>query len=399
MALCIMDNPTKIMIRINSIFQFVSVFFLLIISSLINAAPHATPAAPQLAAKGYVLQDFHSGQVVAELNGDQRMEPASLTKMMSAYVVDHELRAGNIHLEDKVTISNKAWRMPGSRMFIEVNTQVSVEDLLKGIIIQSGNDATVAIAEHVAGSEETFASLMNQHAARLGMTSSHFVNSTGLPDEEHYTTPRDLAKLARALIRDYPEGYKMYSEKKFVYNNITQYNRNKLLWHDETVDGIKTGHTESAGYCLVASALREDMRLISVVLGTDSERAREQESKKLLNYGFRFFRTHRLYEANAVLSDAKVWKGQQDKLNLGLKEDLYVTVPRGTYKNIKPSISYASFIEAPVIKYAALGTVNISLNDGIIASRELVALDEVAEAGWWKRLIDSLVLFFKGLFA
>lgn len=394
-----MDNQTKIMIRINSIFQFVSVFFLLISSGLASAAPQATPAAPQLAAKGYVLQDFNSGQIIAELNGDQRMEPASLTKMMTTYVVDHELRAGNIHLEDKVTISNKAWRMPGSRMFVEVNTQVSVEDLLKGIIIQSGNDATVAIAEHVAGSEETFASLMNQHAARLGMTGSHFVNSTGLPDENHYTTSRDLAKLARALIRDYPEHYQWYSEKKFVYNNITQYNRNKLLWHDESVDGIKTGHTESAGFCLVASALREDMRLISVVLGTDSERAREQESKKLLNYGFRFYRTHRLYEAGAVLSDAKVWKGLQDKLTLGLKEDLYVTVPRGAYKNIKPTISYASFIEAPVVKYAALGTVNINLNDEVIASRELVALHEVEEAGWWKRLIDSLILFFKGLFA
>lgn len=394
-----MDNQTNLMIRIQAIFQFITVLFFLLSSTLLSAAPQATPAAPQLAAKGYVLQDFHSGQIIAELNSDQQMEPASLTKIMTTYVVAHELHSGNISLADKVTISNKAWRMPGSRMFVEVNSQVSIEDLLKGIIIQSGNDATVAIAEHIAGSEETFASLMNQYAVQLGMLDSHFVNSTGLPDKEHFTTPRDLAKLARALIRDFPEHYKWYSEKKFTYNNITQYNRNKLLWRDKTVDGVKTGHTESAGYCLVASSLRDEMRLLSVVLGTDSERAREQESKKLLNYGFRFYRTHRLYEAGATLSDAKIWKGQQDTLALGLKEDLYVTVPRGTYKQLKPSSSYVSLIEAPVIKHAALGTVDISLNDKIIASRELVALHEVQEGSWWKRLVDSLILFFKGLLA
>lgn len=387
------------MIRLQTIFQVVTVFFLILSSSLSSAAPQAIPAAPKLAANGYVLQDFNSGQIIAELNGDQQMEPASLTKMMTTYVVAHELRSGNITLADKVTISKKAWRMPGSRMFVEVNSQVSVEDLLKGIIIQSGNDATVAIAEHVAGSEETFASLMNQHAVQLNMLDSHFVNSTGLPDKEHFTTPRDLAKLARALIRDFPEHYKWYSEKKFTYNNITQYNRNKLLWRDKTVDGVKTGHTESAGYCLVASSLRDDMRLLSVVLGTKSERAREQESKKLLNYGFRFYRTHRLYEAGVTLSNAEIWKGQQDTLSLGLKDDLYITVPRGTYKKLKPSISYASLIEAPVIKHAALGSVDISLNDEVIANRKLIALHEVKEGGWWKRLIDSLVLFFKSLFA
>lgn len=386
------------MIRLQTISQFISVFFLILSSILASAAPQAIPAAPKLAAKGYVLQDFNSGQIISELNGDQQMEPASLTKMMATYVVAHELRSGNITLADKVTISKKAWRMPGSRMFVEVNKQVSVEDLLKGIIIQSGNDATVAIAEYVAGSEETFASLMNQYAVRLNMLDSHFVNATGLPDKEHFTTPRDLAKLARALIRDFPEHYKWYSEKKFTYNNITQYNRNKLLWRDKTVDGVKTGHTESAGYCLVASSLRDDMRLLSVVLGTKSERAREQESKKLLNYGFRFYRTHRLYEASVTLSDTEVWKGQQDTLSLGLKDDLYITVPRGTYKQLKPSISFASFIEAPVIKHAALGTVDISLNGDVIASRKLIALHEVQEGGWWKRLIDSLVLFFKGLF-
>jgi D-alanyl-D-alanine carboxypeptidase (penicillin-binding protein 5/6) len=394
-----MDNQTNPMIRLQPIFQLVTAFFFILGSALVSAVPQAIPAAPQLAAKGYVLQDFHSGQIIAELNGNQQMEPASLTKMLTTYVVAQELRTGNISLADKVTISDKAWRMPGSRMFVEVNSQVSIEDLLKGIIIQSGNDATVAIAEHIAGNEETFASLMNQYAVQLGMLDSHFVNSTGLPHKDHFTTPRDLAKLARAVIRDFPEHYKWYSEKKFTYNNITQYNRNKLLWSDDSVDGIKTGHTDSAGYCLVASALRDDMRLISVVLGTDSERAREQESRKLLNYGFRFYRTHRLYEAGATLSDTKVWKGQLDSLALGLEEDLYVTVPRGTYKNLKPSTSYASLIEAPVIKHAALGTVDINLDGEVIATRELVALHEVKEAGWWKRLVDTLILFFKGLFA
>lgn len=393
------DNQTNFMTRLHNMFQVVSVFLLLFSSALVNAAPQAIPAAPQLAASGYVLQDFHSGRIIAELNADKQMEPASLTKMMTTYVVVHELKSGNIKLTDKVTISDKAWRMPGSRMFVEVNTQVSIEDLLKGIVIQSGNDASVAIAEHVAGSEETFASLMNQYAARLGMSGTHFVNSTGLPHKEHFTTPRDLARLASALIRDFPEHYKWYSEKKFTYNNITQYNRNKLLWRDKTVDGVKTGHTESAGYCLVASSVRDDMRLLSVVLGTDSERAREQESRKLLNYGFRFYRTHQLYAAGAALSDAKIWKGKQDQLALGLKEDLYVTVPRGTYKRLKPSISYASVIEAPVNKHAVFGSVDINLDDKVIASRELVALHEVEEGGWWKRLVDSLVIFFKDLFA
>lgn len=377
-------------------------FFALLLSfSLASqslAVPSAIPKAPQLAAKGYFLQDFNSGQVIAEDNADLRMEPASLTKMLSAYVVANELRAGNINLQDKVSISKKAWRMPGSRMFIEVGKQVSVEALLKGVIIQSGNDATVALAEHVAGTEDSFVLLMNEYAKRLGMKDSHFVNSTGLPHEDHYTTPRDMASIASAIIRDFPEHYKWYSEKKYTFNKITQYNRNRLLWRDDNVDGVKTGHTESAGFCLVASAVKNDTRLVSVVLGTDSERAREQESQKLLNYGFRFFEGHRLYASGETLKDIRIWQGVEDSLKLGLADALHVTVPRGQYKNLKPSISYEATIKAPVKKGQPLGKVIISLEDKEIASRSLVALHDVEEGGWWKQFIDWIKLLFHGWF-
>ncbi|HHO67602.1 MAG TPA: D-alanyl-D-alanine carboxypeptidase, partial [Gammaproteobacteria bacterium] len=262
------------------------------------------PQAPAVKARAYLVEDFHSGQTIAAKNPDQRIEPASITKLMSAYVVFQEIRNGTLSLEDKVQISEKAWRTPGSRMFVEVGTQVSVADLMKGMIIQSGNDATVALAEKVAGTEASFASLMNHHAKRLGMDGSHFVNSTGLPDPQHYTTARDIARVARALIAEFPEYYQWYSERQFTYNGITQYNRNKLLWRDESVDGIKTGHTDSAGYCLVTSAKRDGMRLISVVLGTKSEEARADASQALLNYGFRFFETHKLYDANSKLTRA-----------------------------------------------------------------------------------------------
>jgi len=375
---------------------------LLILTSLLwlvsMTASAAIPASPKLAAKGFVLLDFHSNQIVAEQNGDQRMEPASLTKMMSTYVISQELKSGNINLADTVTISKKAWRMPGSRMFVEVGKQVSVEDLLKGIIIQSGNDATVAMAEHVAGGEDAFASLMNNYAEQLGMNGTHFVNSTGLPDPDHYTTPRDMATLASALIRDFPKHYEWYAIKKFTFNNITQYNRNKLLWRDKHVDGIKTGHTESAGYCLVASALRDEMRLISVVLGTKSENARVQESQKLLNYGFRFFRSHKLYDANTALSTAEIWKGTADSIELGLRENLYVTIPRGQYKQLKPSINFDALIEAPVSKHAVLGKLQVSLKDKVLVERPLVALQEVPEGSWWKRLVDWVILLVKGWF-
>ncbi|MGD8998866.1 MAG: D-alanyl-D-alanine carboxypeptidase family protein [Granulosicoccaceae bacterium] len=371
---------------------------LLCFSLLAQAAPQAIPGPPQLAAKGFLLIDHHSGHVIAQDKSDTRMEPASLTKMLTAYVVASELKSGNIQLSDMVTVSEKAWRMPGSRMFIEVGTQVSVEQLLKGVIIQSGNDATVALAEYVAGSEEAFASLMNQYAARLGMSGSHFVNSTGLPDPDHYTTPQDMAVIASAIIRDFPEHYEWYAIKQYTYNDITQYNRNRLLWRDKHVDGVKTGHTESAGFCLVASANKDGMRLISVVLGTDSERAREQESQKLLNYGFRFFESHRLYAAGEVLKDVRIWQGTEDKIKLGLADDLYVTVPRGRYQDLNPGIRYEAIIKAPISKGAPLGNVNITLDGNDIVSRPLVALHDVERGGWWKRFVDWVKLLFHDLF-
>jgi len=369
-----------------------------IFASAIVHAANTIPAAPTLAANGYVLLDFNSGQVITENNAEQRMEPASLTKMMSTYVIGHELKAGNISLQDKVTISKKAWRMPGSRMFVEVGKQIDVESLLKGIIIQSGNDATVAMAEFVAGSEDAFASLMNNYAKQLGMLNSNFVNSTGLPDAEHYTTPRDMAILGRALIQDFPDHYKWYAIKKFTFNNITQYNRNKLLWRDKSVDGIKTGHTESAGFCLVASANRDDMRLISVVLGTKSDSSRVEESQKLLSYGFRFYRSHKLYDANTEISSTDIWKGREDTVPLGLLNDLYVVIPRGQYKQLKPSINFESIIEAPINKNQVLGNLTVKLDKKLITERSLVALRDVEQGSWWKRLVDFFLLLLKGWF-
>ena len=314
------------------IIQLLTVLLLGFVFAGLQAAPLPVPKPPSTGARAYILQDFDSGRIIAEKDSDKSIEPASITKLMSAYAVFTELKNGNITLDDKVTISEKAWRTPGSRMFIEVGKQVSVEDLLKGVIIQSGNDATVALAEYIAGSEDTFAALMNRHAEELGLTGSHFVNSTGLPDPEHYMSARDIARLAADLIREFPEYYKWYSQKEFTYNDITQYNRNKLLWRDESVDGMKTGHTDSAGYCLVTSAKQEDMRLISVVLGTASENARAEASQALLNYGFRFFETHKLYEGGNQLATSRVWKGATDSVSLGIDKPLYATIPRGQYK-------------------------------------------------------------------
>ncbi|QKT02879.1 D-alanyl-D-alanine carboxypeptidase [Ectothiorhodospiraceae bacterium 2226] len=353
------------------------------------------PAAPAIAAKGYLLMDFHSGQVLAEENADAPLEPASLTKIMTAYVVFHELAQGNIALDDEVLVSEKAWRMPGSRMFIEVNNRVSVEDLLKGMIIQSGNDASVALAEHVAGGEDAFALLMNNHARQLGMNHSNFLNSTGLPQADHITTARDMALLARALIERFPEYYGWYSERSFTYNGITQHNRNRLLWRDESVDGFKTGHTNAAGYCLVASGQRGDMRLISVLLGAANENARAAESHKLLNYGFRFFETHRLYAANEALTDIRIWRGAAETLPVGLTEPLYITVPRGQYDNLKATMAIDGQIVAPTEKGREHGFVHVTLGDRELASRPLVALDDVGEGGLWQRLVDNVKLMFQ----
>jgi D-alanyl-D-alanine carboxypeptidase (penicillin-binding protein 5/6) len=362
----------------------------------VSAAITPNPSAPNIAAKSYVLQDFASGKIIAEQNSDQRLPPASITKLMTAYVVSHELEAGNIALSDEVLISEKAWRMVGSRSFIEVNTKVPVEVLLRGMIIQSGNDAAVALAEHIAGSEDTFAQMMNQYAQQLGMFNTNYRNATGLPDPDHYTTAHDIAILSAAIIRDFPEHYEWYAEKEFTYNNITQHNRNKLLWRDATVDGLKTGHTEEAGYCLAASAKRSGMRLISVVLGTRSENARAQETQKLFNYGFRFFETHELYKAQDKISDTKIWKGEGDTLNLGLADSLSVTVPRGRYKELVATSNVQQPVIAPVAAGQVVGQVTIQLGDEVIATQPLVALNDVKEGSWWSRLIDSILMMIWG---
>jgi serine-type D-Ala-D-Ala carboxypeptidase (penicillin-binding protein 5/6) len=352
------------------------------------------PAAPSLSATAYILQDFATGQVLVEAEADKRVEPASITKLMTAYVVFNELKRGSIRLEDEVLISEKAWRTGGSRTFVEVNTRVPVETLLQGMIIQSGNDATIALAEHVAGTEEIFVSLMNQQAQILGLASSNFVNSTGLPHEQHYMTARDIAALARALIRDFPEYYGWYSATEFTYNNITQSNRNVLLKRDPSVDGGKTGHTEAAGYCLVASAQREGMRLISVVMGTKSSDSRAREALTLLNYGFRFYDTRNLFSAGKALARARVWQGQGKELELGLAEDLPITVQRGRWQELSSTLEVQDPITAPISPGQNLGSVTVTLGDEPLVTRPLVALTEIPEGHWWQRLVDWVLLFF-----
>jgi len=374
---------------------YLPVFLTLFTVLSLQAAPLPIPKPPSTGAKSFLIQDFHSKRIIAEKDSDQSIEPASITKLMTAYVIFNELRSGNIALGDLVTISEKAWRTQGSRMFIEVGKQVSVEDLLKGMIVQSGNDATVALAEYIAGSEDTFAALMNRHAEDLGLTGSHFMNSTGLPDPSHYMTARDIARITELLIAEFPKYYAWYSQKEFTYNGITQYNRNKLLWRDELVDGVKTGHTESAGYCLVTSAEKEGMRLITVVLGTSSENARADASQALLNYGFRFFETHKLYDAGKQLTTSRVWKGAADSVPLGLGKPLYATIPRGRYKSLDASMSIDNRIIAPVTSGQALGMVHVRLDDSIIAEQPLVALESINEGAFWQRIADEALLYFE----
>ncbi len=373
----------------------IALFWLISLLALPLYAVTPLPSPPEVAASSYQLIDFHSGRVLAEKDADKRLEPASLTKILTAYTVFRELKQGNISLDDTVLISEKAWRTPGSRMFVEVGKRVKITDLIKGMIIQSGNDACVALAEHIAGSESTFAQLMNNHAKRLSMTNSHFVNSTGLPHEDHYTTAADIAKAAMATIREFPEYYLWYSQKSFVFNEIEQHNRNKLLWRDKSVDGMKTGHTEAAGYCLVASALRENMRLVTVVMGTKSEEARAQASQSLLNYGFRFYETHRLYAAGEVLNRVRVWKGSEEKLPLGLTADLNVTIPRHQYKNLDASMEIEPRIMAPVEAGQSLGEVRVTLDGEPISTASLVALKEIDEGNLWQQIKDSALLWLE----
>jgi serine-type D-Ala-D-Ala carboxypeptidase (penicillin-binding protein 5/6) len=355
-------------------------------------APTAVPPPPQLNARSFIMIDHDSGRVLAALEPDTRQEPASLTKLMTAYGVFKALKEGRLKPTDMATISEHAWKQEGSRMFVEVGKQVSVQDLLQGMIVQSGNDATVALAEKVGGNEQTFVQMMNTYAKELGMAGSNFTNSAGMPDPEHYMTARDAATLSSALIHEFPEYYKLYSQREFVWNGITQQNRNGLLWRDPTVDGIKTGHTESAGYCLIASAKRDGMRLVSVVLGTDSMRAREDANAALLSYGFNFFETKRIYAAGQPLTTARVWKGKDEEVGLALKRDLYVTGQRGHVSSVKADFELPETIEAPLSKGKAVGKTRIVVDGAPVAAYELYPSKDVAEAGFFGRAWDGLRL-------
>ncbi len=373
----------------------ISFVALLLSASTAFAVPSLIPDPPALDSHGYYLLDYHSGDVLAQKNGNEHMEPASLTKLMTAYVVFSELRAGQIHLNDKVRVSKKAWRTGGSRMFIEVGSEVSVGQLLQGMLIDSGNDAATALAEYVAGSEDTFVALMNEHAQALGLTNTHYSDATGLPIPDHYTSPHDLAILARALIHDFPEYYHWDAVKQFTYDGITQNNRNLLLWRDSSVDGLKTGHTESAGYCLVASAKRDGMRLISVVMGAKTDNGRASENESLLNYGFRFYETHKLYAAAQPLKAMRIWKGADDTVDLGIAKPLYITVPRGQYNKLSASMTIDGSIIAPTQKGQRLGTVNVKLGDQTVAQRPLIALETVPQGSLWQRMMDDVRLWFQ----
>lgn len=370
----------------------------LLIAPAAWAAEQMTPAAPQLAAKAWVLMEASSGQVLVEENGDQRLPPASLTKLMSAYIATLEIRRGQIGENDPVTVSENAWRTGGSRMFIKVGSQVTVSDLLHGIIIQSGNDATVALSEHIAGSEDAFADMMNKTADTLGMKNSHFMNPTGLPNPDHYSTAHDMGILARAIIHEDPAHYAIYSQKEFFWNGIKQPNRNLLLWRDKTVDGLKTGHTDEAGYCMVSSAVRDGMRLIAVVFGTNSEAARAAETQKLLTYGFRFFETQTFYQKGQELTQATVWKGDTHQVKAGLADDLTMTLPRGQLKNLAATMTVNPQLTAPIAQGQVIGKVEVKNGDKVVQTADLIALEAVNEGGIFRRVWDSIRLFFYGLF-
>jgi D-alanyl-D-alanine carboxypeptidase (penicillin-binding protein 5/6) len=364
-----------------------------------NIVPALTPAAPDINAKGYVLLDANSGYVIAQKNGDQRMPPASLTKLMTLYIAADALKNGQINLDDKVRISKKAWQMGGSKMFIREGKLVPVELLIQGIIVASGNDATYAIAEYIGGNEPSFVTLMNQTASSLNMTNTHYKDSNGLPAKEHYSTPMDIAKLARAWIVNFPEYYPWFKQKWITYNGIKQPNRNRLLWRDPTVDGLKTGHTDAAGFCLVASAERDGMRLVTVVMGAPTDSARASDSEALLNYGFRFYETHKLYAANTPLITPRIWYAKNKTIALGLAQDLYITIPKGQYKNIKAVISITNTLKAPIDKGQNYGTVKILLNDKEITEQPLIALQDDPKGSFFSRAIDHVCYLFHGWFS
>lgn len=364
------------------------------IGSFSQAEPIPIPAAPEFEASSYVLMDHASGSVLAQHNPRKHVEPASLTKIMTAYLVYKALAQGDVHLDDAVFISEKAWRSVGSRMFVEVGDKVPLVDLLRGMVIQSGNDASIALAEHLAGTEESFVEMMNAQAKQLALEDSRFVNSTGLPAEDHYTTAYDVALLSRAMIHEFPEEYRRYAQKEFTFNNIRQHNRNRLLWKDETVDGIKTGYTTTARYCLAASAERKGMRLISVVMGAASPRSRMINSQALLSYGFRYYELHKLYHAHEALIERRIWHGESKFLQLGLDHDLFVTIPRGRSHSLKAVVHVEPDIMAPVSEGDELGTIKITFGDEEVAEEPLVALKSNPRGGLWRRLFDFFIRLY-----
>jgi len=392
-------SSLKLRSRIST--HVASLLAALAVSASISAAPAIIPRAPDIAATSYILVDANTGQVIIEKNSEEAVPPASLTKIMTAYIVAEEIISGNLSLSDQVHISEKAWRMEGSKMFVGVDTQVSVEDLLRGIIIQSGNDASVAMAEHIAGSEAAFSDMMNQYAEVLGMEQSFFMNASGLDTELYFNTmsAKDLSLLARATIDRHREFYPMYAEREFTYNGIRQSNRNTLLFRDRNVDGLKTGWTDAAGYCLVASAERDGMRLISVVTGTASEEARAIETQKLLTYGFRYYKTHKLYASNQVLANVPVYSGAVNAVDLGIVDDVYVTIPRGQAEDMKASVDVDEIIRAPITDGQIMGVVKVVLNDDLVYQSDVVAMQAVEQGGLFKRFMDWLSLFFGNLFS
>lgn len=363
-----------------------------------KAKPMVVPDPPEIDARGYILLDADSGYIIAQHNANEEMPPASLTKLMTMYVASGMLSSGRIKLDDQVLVSEKAWRTGGSRMFIQVGTHVPVKSLVEGIVIASGNDACVALSEHVAGSEDAFVGLMNQAAQHLGMGNTHFVDSSGLSDTGNYTTPYDLSILSRAIIQHYPKDYQWYKKKSMVYNDINQPNRNLLLWRDPSVDGLKTGYTDDAGYCLVASAERQDMRLIAIVMGSSSAAQRAKDVMALLNFGFRFYQTNKLYDSNKMLKTLPIWFGKKAEVNLGVTQPLYVTVPVGALNNLKASVAVEQPLKAPIEKGQAYGEVQVTLKDKVISTQPLVALEDVPEAGFFPRVFDHVKLFFSNLF-
>ncbi|KTD36627.1 D-alanyl-D-alanine carboxypeptidase (penicillin-binding protein 5) [Legionella nautarum] len=365
----------------------------------ISNKPLITPSPPTLNAKSYILIDVNSGKIIAEKNSDEKLPPASLTKMMTLYVISNALNNGQIHLTDNVHISRDAWKTGGSRMFVKEGQQVAIEDLLKGIIVDSGNDACVAMAEHLGGSEAGFAEIMNQQAQTLGMLNSHFTDSTGLPDANLHTTAKDLAILGRALINNFPQYYHWYKQKWFTYNGIRQPNRNRLLWRDSQVDGVKTGHTNDAGFCLVSSAKRDNMRLLAVVMGSPSEAARADDSERLINYGFRFFETHELYKAGQTITEIPIYKGREDKLSIGMRENQYVTIPNGQYQRLSINTKVPKNLQAPIAKGDKVGELVIQFDNNIIGNYPIYALADINQGGIFTRMKDAVRLTFSSWFS